>query len=100
METTDVNDVDVSFPWARLRRAYHGEAYLFTLMSKSMLPESGGNAENIRGGRTMPYEIRDSRLLFEHHALSGLVPMLAPTHTHLCMQLQAPLTCAYIHMYT
>ena len=48
----------------------------------------------------MPHEIRESRLLFERHALSGYVPMLAPTHTYLCMHLQAPHACAYIHMYS
>ena len=31
----------------------------------------------------MPYEIRESRLLFEYHALSGYVAMLALTHTYL-----------------
>ena len=48
----------------------------------------------------MPYEIRESMLLFEHHALSGYVPMLTPIHTHVCMHLQDPLACAYKHMYT
>ena len=47
----------------------------------------------------MPCETRESRLLFEHHALSWVVPMLAPTHIYLCMHLQTPLPCAYIHMY-
>ena len=48
----------------------------------------------------MPYDIRELRLLLEHHALSGYVTMLALAHTYLCMHLQAPLACAYIHMYT
>ena len=29
----------------------------------------------------MPYEIMESKLLFQHHALSGYVSMLALTHT-------------------
>ena len=48
----------------------------------------------------MPSEIRESRLLFEHHAISGYVLILAPTLTYLCMQLQVPLACAYINMFT
>ena len=64
-----------------------------------MPPRIGGNADNTRSGQTMPYEIRESRLLFEHYALSGFVPMLAPAHTYLCMHLQAPLACAYKHVY-
>ena len=40
----------------------------------------------------MLYKIRESRLLFEHHALSGYVPMLALTYIY-------ALACAYIHMY-
>ena len=65
-----------------------------------MLPRVGWERSKHKGGRAMPYEIREPRLLIEHHALSGYVPMLAPTHTYLCMQLQAPLACACIHMYT
>ena len=34
-------DVDALFPWDRLGRAYPGEVYLFTLMSKSMLSRVG-----------------------------------------------------------
>ena len=39
----------------------------------------------------MSHEIRESRLLCEHHALSGYVPMLAPTHTYLYACIYKPL---------
>ena len=39
--------------------------------------KSGGDADNIRGGRTLPYEIKELRLLLENHALSGYVSTLA-----------------------
>ena len=38
----------------------------------------------------MPYEVRESTLLFDQHALWGYVPMLASTDRYLCMQLLNP----------